>query len=142
MKHLFKFSLVAFLALTTAVSSCNKYDEGSNFSLLTAKMRIVNDWKSTSYTETTSIGTYSSDFLNLNILKDGSYIQDATTYSFTDDQTGTWTFNSDKTQLLLTDASGDLTTWDIVKLKSSELKLTRVENVAGTDVTHTVELGE
>lgn len=142
MKHLFKFSLLALLALSAVVSSCNKYEEGSNFSLLSAKNRIINEWKSTSYTSVSSIGTYTSDMMNLTIAKDGSYIQDATSFTFSDDAAGKWTLSADKTELLLTDTDGALTTWTILKLKDKELKLSRVETIGNSSITHTIEFGE
>ena len=47
MKYL---SLLSF-AVIFVFSSCNKYSEGPNFSLLTKKARVVNDWTLDSYTK-------------------------------------------------------------------------------------------
>jgi len=131
---------IAFVfLLATIFTACNKYEEGANYSLLTAKMRITNDWSSTSYSISSSFGTSTSNSSTLNIAKDGTFILATTIAPLSGTTTtGTWGFNSDKTQLLLTEG-GTVDTWDIIKLKNKELKLTKVETLLGLEYISTIE---
>jgi hypothetical protein len=130
------FGLLSLLFVFTA---CNKYEEGSNFSLISAKSRVSNTWTSSSYTVSSSLSTVTSDNSSLTITKDGNFTNVGTFLGLSADAVGTWTFNSDKTQLLLTETGGDTVTWTIVKLKNKELKITQTENILGADVTTTIE---
>jgi len=88
------FALLAVVAIS--LSSCNKYEEGSNFSLLSSKARFVNTWKVLSATA------------------NGTDIR----------------FNSDKTQVTLTDSDGDQSVWKILMLKNKDLKVQLVDNTS------------
>lgn len=135
MKALNLFKIFAAASLLLVFTSCDRYDEGSNFSLLTAKARLVNTWtlSSVKYTSgsTTSELTASG---TLTILKDGTYSSVTTiTYpvigNITSSDTGKWVFNDDKTQVLATpDDGGDLETWTIVRLKNKELAITTTDS--------------
>ena len=46
-----KYLALLSFAFALVFSSCNKYSEGPNFSLLTKKARVVNDWTLDSYTK-------------------------------------------------------------------------------------------
>ncbi|MEY3238455.1 MAG: hypothetical protein RI883_2556 [Bacteroidota bacterium] len=124
MKKLFSLGLVAMLALTAVVSSCGKYEEGSKFTFLSAKSRVVNDWKLTSvtYNGTEVISLYPA--IEISFKKDDTYSTSFTAGGLTTTETGTWAFNSDKTALLMT-ATGSTTveTQTIVMLKSKMMKL-------------------
>lgn len=132
MKHLFKLSLVALLALTAVVSSCSKYDEGSNFSLISAKGRMAGDWKLSSYTVDGADYTSSMGTVNVTIDKDGTY-KGTAVYTvlgtpFTDNFDGTWEFNSDKTTVSLKETgSTSAEVYTIIELKNKEMKLQQVD---------------
>lgn len=51
MKKTLLFSVLSLIVATTFLSSCSKYDEGSKFTLLSKKSRMVNDWHLISQTE-------------------------------------------------------------------------------------------
>ena len=119
------FSL-AFLAL--AVTSCNKYEEGSNFTLYTKKARMVNEWTLEStqvnnvvYTEPTSLVT------KYKFNSDGSYMQAISSPDLGSsvlNTSGKWAFSSDKTKLLLTASGNNYSSeFIIIALKNKELKL-------------------
>jgi hypothetical protein len=132
MKHLFKLSLVALLALTAVVSSCSKYDEGSNFSLISAKGRMAGDWKLSSYTVNGSDYTSSMGTVNVTIDKDGTYKGTASYVVFgstvTDNFDGTWEFNSDKTTVSMKETgSSTAEVYTIIELKNKEMKLQQVD---------------
>jgi hypothetical protein len=132
MKHLFKLSLVAMLALTAVVTSCNKYDEGSNFSVISAKSRIAGDWKLTSYTVNGTDNTSNQGTVLVTVKKDGTYSGSASYVIFgstvTNNYTGTWEFNSDKTTVSMLDSqSSTPEVYTIVELKNKEMKLKQVD---------------
>src|SRR5574343_80671 len=132
MKHLFKLSLVALLALTAVVSSCSKYDEGSNFSLISAKGRMAGDWKLSSYTVNGSDYTSSMGTVNVTLDKDGTYKGTAVYTVFgstvTDNFDGTWEFNSDKTTVSMKETgSSTAEVYTIIELKNKEMKLQQVD---------------
>ena len=137
------FGLLTLLFVFTA---CNRYDEGSNFSLLTAKARLANTWtvSSISYTLGSTTTQVTGTSGTITIEKDGNW-NSSFTYTFlgqqvTETQTGTWVFNDDKTQVITTDSDGDTQTMTIVKLKNKELALTTTDNNGG--ITRTDYTGE
>lgn len=131
---------LAFLFIVAvSFTACNKYEEGANYSLLTAKMRVTNSWVSSSYVYETAAGTSTSNTSELTIEKDGTFSHTVTISPFpASTTTGTWGFNSDKTQLLLTEGN-NVDTWDIIKLKNKELKLKQTGSILGTETTTTIE---
>lgn len=129
--------------VAVAFSACDKYEEGANFSLLTAKMRLVNHWEMTKVTATSgnttydATGTFPSTVVK--IKDDNTYEIVYTFGNLTSSDNGTWEFNSDKTAVIMTDNSnGEITTYTIIKLKNKELK---VEHVDGS-ITYVTEYTE
>lgn len=123
---------IAFLFLVAvSFTACDKYEEGSNFSLLTAKMRVVNHWKLTKITGTNGNTTYDAtgNFPStiLKIKDDNTYEVTYTVGNFNTSDNGTWEFNSDKTSLIATDNGGDIINYTIIKLKNKELTLEYVD---------------
>lgn len=134
---------LAFLLLVAvSFTACNKYEEGANYSLLSAKARLVNTWKLTKVSVT--IGSTTSDVTSnfpatvLKLSKDETYEATYTLFNITSTDAGTWSFNDDKTAIVTTDDDGDLTTFTIVKLKNKELKVTQVDG----STTYTYEYEE
>lgn len=120
-----KFLAVA--AVLLVVTSCAKYDEGSNFSIFTAKARLVNTW-----TQSSSLYTYGSSSTSntgfteviVTFAKDGTYTYVGKFGGGSFSESGTWVFSDDKSQVIMTESGGDVETWSIVKLKNKELKVT------------------
>ena len=132
MKKLFSLGLVAMLALTAVISSCSKYEEGSNFSLISAKGRVAGDWTLSSYTVNGADYTSSKGTINVTFDKDGTYTGTATYVvlgaSFTDSYSGTWTFNSDKTTVsMMETGSSTAEVYTIIELKNKEMKLQHID---------------
>ena len=133
------------LALIFVVASCNKYEEGANFSMRTAKARLANTWTISKITytsgSTTTTGTGTTG--TVIISKDGTWTSTLTFTFFgqqtTNTESGTWQFNDDKTQVIMTNSqNGDVSTSTIVKLKNKELALTSTDsngNVTRIDYT-------
>ncbi len=109
------------LSLLFVFAACNKYEEGANFSLRTAKGRLANTWTLVKVTddgvEETITGTTTFKFE-----KDGAYEYNYTDGTNSISLTGTWEFNSDKTKVKIT-ILNDTEEYDIIQLKNKDLKL-------------------
>jgi hypothetical protein len=132
MKKLFSLGLVAILMLTAVISSCSKYDEGSNFSLISAKGRVAGDWTLSKYTVNGADYTSIQGTKNVTIDKSGTYTGTATFVILgvpvVDNFNGTWMFNSDKTTISMTETgSTTAEVYTIIELKNKEMKLQKIE---------------
>jgi len=137
MKKTIFFSVLSLIVATTFLSSCSKYDEGSKFTLLTKKSRMVNNWHLTSIVQDGAALNMSGILLDMNLMKDGS----ATTtlsytvlgQTFTDVTNGTWEFNDDKSKLVLTETGATVTDeYTILELKKDEMKTEQVDASTGS----------
>ena len=125
---LFRIGAFALLALmAVAVTSCSKYEEGPKFTLLSKKARITGEWTLSSIEVNGTAQDISGYTVNVTIDKDGSYTYKWSSGGFSVEETGTWKFSDDKVDLILTDADGDVTTSEIVRLANDELKLKDVD---------------
>lgn len=116
----------AAAALLLIVTSCAKYDEGSNFSVFTAKARVVNSWTmSSSMYSNNGNSTTNTGFSEVvaTFSKDGSYSYAGKLYGFSFNEAGTWSFGDDKTTLILVEDDGSTEIWNIIKLKNKEMKV-------------------
>jgi hypothetical protein len=137
MKKTIFFSVLSLIVVTTFLSSCSKYDEGSKFTLLTKKSRMVNDWHLMSETVDGFEINLSEISKQLELSKDGSYkytdsyIILGQTYG--DITIGTWEFNDDKSKLVLTETGATITDeYTILKLTKDELKTEQIDPLIGT----------
>lgn len=133
------FKLLPVLFLALIFTSCDKYEDGGNFSVLTAKMRITNDWTSTALTVQIGSVANTSNEEVLSIKEDGSFKTTGSILGITFTKEGTWEFNDDKTEITFTDDNGGVETWTITKLKNNELKLTRTTTAFNVTTTYTKE---
>ena len=140
-----KIGFAILLGTATLVSSCNKYEEGPSFSLLSAKMRITGDWTATAMT----VNNEDTDMTNLDmtvsINNDGTFSSETVTTivigslssSYTTTEVGTWDFNSDKTSvLMMVDGASSATEATILKLENKEMKLRTGSGSSTTDITY------
>ncbi len=124
--------VLSILVIAFAFVACNKYEEGANFSLISAKSRFANEW--TMVSTISSASGISVDITGTlpdtkyNVSKEGTYTVTYAVGSLTTTDSGTWAFNSDKTQVTMTDSDGDATTLTFIKLKNKELKVSTVDN--------------
>lgn len=120
---------MAVLSLMFVFAACSKYPEGSKFTILTKKARLVNTWKLDLITITSGGYTQTSTAdVTLDIKKDETYTSTWTSGSSSITEEGTWKFSSDKLQVIFTDSDGNVTTNTIVKLKNKELSFEDTEN--------------
>lgn len=137
MKLFFKTSAFVLLAISmVALSSCSKYEEGSKFTLLSKKARVVGDWTLTDLSVNGISQNLSSLSIEPTFKKDDTYTITTTVtilgVTVPSTETGTWKFSSDKLDLVRTDSNSNVTSSEIVRLASKEMKLKEVEGATTT----------
>lgn len=137
MKRILSFGLVALFASTLLLSSCSKYDEGSNFTLLSKKSRMVNNWHLMSISQDGMALNMGGISLHMELMKDGS-AKNTLSYTvlgqtFEDVAVGTWEFNDDKSKLVLMETgSTEMDEYTILKLTKDEMKTQQIDASNGT----------
>lgn len=124
------------VAATMTISSCAKYDEGSNFTLLSAKSRVINVWKITAWTANGNDIISFNTVDQIDVKKDNTVAVTSTVLGTTTDN-GTWALSDDKATITFTDSSGSATTYTIVQLTKDIMKLSSISN----GVTYIMTLG-
>ena len=132
MKNIKCLSLIV-LAITV-LYSCAKYDEGSNFSLLTAKGRMVNTWTMTKYEVNGVDETNGSPGLEVEFNRDDSFKRTFNVGFLVSDK-GTWGFLNSKASISLIKSDGSSEIYDIIQLKNKHLKVRRTEGSTTYDYT-------
>jgi hypothetical protein len=123
MKVLLNKGILFLFVTVLIVSSCSKYEEGSNFTLLSKTSRLVNSWKFKSWMADSEDITAQNTITEVNIKKDKTIQVTYLVFGFNVVDNGTWAFNEDKTQFIWTKASNEVTIYKILKLTKNELKL-------------------
>jgi len=141
-----KFLILPLIALSLIflTPSCSKYPNGSKFTLLTKTNRMVNDWKLTSYMINGNEFIESQPEISLVIEKDGTYSWTATQTVLGQIQSefeyGTWSFNDDKTSLMiLTDGEEIPVGYTIIELRSKKMVLQYYDKVTNITYVSTYE---
>lgn len=139
MKLVYSSAFVLLLISLQFLTSCSKYTEGSKFTLLTKKARLVGDWKQTEMTINEISQDISETSFEISFESNFKY-SDTTEFYFggveyTFSNNGTWQFSDDKTKLITTDSDGDQITYTIVRLANKELKLKEVVGATTTITT-------
>jgi hypothetical protein len=141
-----KFLILPLIALSLIflTPSCSKYPNGSKFTLLTKTNRMVNDWKLTSYMINGNEFIDNQPEISLVIEKDGTYSWTATQTVLGQIQSefehGTWSFNDDKTSLLiLSDGEEIPVGYTITELRSKKLVLQYYDKVTNITYVSTYE---
>lgn len=117
-----KILSLALLAVTFVLGSCSKYEEGPALSLRTKKARVAGTWNAEKFVSDDGTETSNNDDSTIEYTKDGTYIVSSGSVSFS----GTWEFNSDKTEIITTTEFFGATSEDrstIIKLKNDEMWL-------------------
>ncbi len=109
-------------------TSCSKYEEGSKFTILTKKQRMVNDWKIKTLTADGSDITTLNLVTELDIKDDGKIVIRGNFFGIPTTENGSWMFDSDKTHILITDSQNAVSSFEIIRLKDKELKLKTIGN--------------
>lgn len=125
MKKSISIKLFAFAALALIITACSKYEEGSKFTFLTKKARMVNTWTLTAYSYNNVSQTMSGSLV-IELSKDGTAKSTYTSGGFSISDTGKWAFSGDKEDLILTASDNSTETYEIVQLKNKDLKLRQV----------------
>ena len=117
--------IVPILFLSLLVSACGKYENGSKFTLLSKKARVVNSWKLEKSTlngePTTFAGNENTHVFKKNfdyqILGEANQNQPA-------EQNGSWKFG-DKKETIIIELDGSSDTLKISRLKNKSMWLER-----------------
>lgn len=135
-----RIAIAALFISTLFFSSCHKYSEGPNFSALTRKARLCNDWVLKAYSVSGN-NAFNSDFTTkLSIDKDGTYSYSTTTNALGQIQgtyaNGRWEFaEKDETLYFYTDTTSTPThEFSIKELRNKQLVL--VEDIFQTGESH------
>jgi hypothetical protein len=139
-----KVITLTMLALFVAVlSSCGKYDEGPEFSVIPKYMRVANVWKISNYT-VNGIDQSTTPFANstYEFTTKYKYIEKWTSGALSLQSEGTWTFSGNKEKISTTVVNGlsgvsTTTEYDIIMLYNNEMKLSRTENTVTTVIDFT-----
>lgn len=129
---------IVFSLLFVLIGACNKYEEGSNFSLLSAKNRLVNNWKLTKY----EVGGQNQPInnntgLEMDFYKDNTFKRTWIIGGFQVPENGDWAFVDGKRKITLKKSDGTLELYTIVQLKSKDFKAKREED--GVEYVYTFE---
>ena len=120
----------AFLFISASFMSCDKYEEGSNYTIYPAKFRLVREWRLVDQTKNGDSQNTTFSTQDITFGKNGSYgkttVTETNSTSITDNEVGEWSFNDDKTKLIIT-TDNDVVTYTILQLKASDLKLREVD---------------
>ncbi|MES2798427.1 MAG: lipocalin family protein [Bacteroidota bacterium] len=132
---LFKIGALAMLSVAfVAVSSCSKYEEGSKFTLLSKKARVVGEWNISNISVNGTSQDLSGYTYSYEFKKDDTFTASVSFGSTTFTDSGTWEFSDDKLRLIITDSDGDISDAEILRLASKEMKII---DVNGSDTTIT-----
>lgn len=111
---------ITFLFIAVLLSACGKYEEGPNFSLLSKRKRIINDWQTSEYYKNGALASSSVDIL---LTKDDTYEYSSNGFVI---NYGDWSFDDKKEHLELTIdgiVPTYVLTYKILKLEKEELWL-------------------
>jgi hypothetical protein len=113
--------LILFFFITASTFfSCKKYEEGPALSFRSKKERVANKWTVNQVT-TTNLGVGSTTFQSsffIELTKDGDVLDES------GEKVGVWSFNDDKTQIILLE-DGSEEEYKIIELKEDQMQLTR-----------------
>lgn len=130
--------LIVFSLLFVLLGACNKYEEGANFSFLSAKNRLVNNWKLTKY----EVGGQNQPInnntgLEMDFYKDNTFKRTWIVGGFQVPENGDWAFVDGKRKITLQKSDGTLELYTIIQLKSKDFKVKREDN--GVEYVYTFE---
>ncbi len=126
MKMVKFFSLL--ILFVTCIYSCTKYDEGSNFSLISPRQRLINNWMLTSYTEGSTDKTSTYYYFEVNLEKDGDFKRTWKDDNFALTEFGNWDISKDNKIVYLKKQDGQIEAYDIIQLKNKDLKVRQNAN--------------
>ena len=138
-----KVSILFAAVAVVLLASCGKYEEGPGFSLRSKTSRLAGTWTVTeAFQGSTDI---TGDITNggtveVTFDKDGAY-----TYAYdfeifgiptSGSVSGTWSFSDDKTEIVVTDGSGQSDSAKILRLTNQELWIEEPDGSGGTYEVH------
>lgn len=141
MKKIIGITLILALIAGVSFTGCNKYEDGPTISLLPKKMRLVNEWETEKvfYNGVEQAASASWENETVEFKSNGDYVYTSTSGSSSSSITGSWEFDNNKEELLITTTIIGLTNSSkskILRLKSNELWLEYTDALGNITVTH------
>ncbi len=138
-----KLSILFAAFAVVFLASCGKYEDGPGLSIRSKKARLTGTWvvESAIQGSTDITGDITNGgSVELTFDKDGvfTYAYDYVIFGVpaSGSITGTWDFSDDKSELVITNGSGDSNSAKILRLTSSELWLEETDSNGGTYEVH------
>ena len=135
MKKTAHYLMLSAILIAFTTTSCKKYEQGPDFSILPKKERLANNWKMETYMEdgVEKTTTFNNLFQNalFTIESDGDYTLTYKPLGITNySETGTWRFVNSKEDFETNPTSGvgSVAVHHILKLKDKELWYVDTEN--------------
>lgn len=131
-----KLTFALILLVATGLVSCNKYEDGPGFSLMTKKARMGGLY-TVEFASADGIDVTSAQDWEFDIDKKGFIRQTGYLLGFEINQTGRWEFTNSKKNMKITWDSGDTEEYQITKLEIFNVWL---KSLDGDDIIHLTEL--
>lgn len=138
-----KLSILFAAFAVVFLASCGKYEDGPGFSLRSKTSRLAGTWTVTeAFQGSTDItgDITNGGTIEVTFDKDGGY-----TYAYefeifgiptSGSVSGTWSFSDDKTEIVVTDGSGQSDSAKILRLTNQELWIEEPDGSGGTYEVH------
>ena len=124
-------SLIVLLTVSIVINSCNKFDEGVNFSIRSEEKRLINTWEYISVFDisTSKLQTSGFEGWTETLKKDGTYEKKIIYFSDESFYTGTWQYDGETTLTLsyIVHQNQIDETFEIKRLSNKELFLKNSE---------------
>lgn len=124
--------LVSFAIVITGsftISSCDKYEDGSNYTIYSAKYRLAREWRLIETTKNGSSENNTLETVDVTYGKKGFYkkvtVTQTNSTNVSESEVGSWDFNEDKTKITIA-TKDDTTACSILELKASDLKFREI----------------
>lgn len=123
-----QFKFLSILLILSVLGSCTKYEEGSNFSIIPAKARLVNHWTITKYEiDGVNQPINQNTSLEMDFYKDNTFKRTWVVDVFQAHEEGSWTFADGKNVVVLTKKDGGVEAYTIIQLKVKDFKAKRTD---------------
>lgn len=122
-----RFTTLFLISFLFILGSCTKYDEGSNFSIIPAKARLINHWTLTKYEIDNEEQQLNNAGMEMDFYKDNTFKR-TWIVGIQIPEEGKWEFTNGKNKLILTKNGASAELYTIVQLKAKSLKVERLEN--------------
>lgn len=126
-----QLKFLPILLILFVLGSCTKYEEGSNFSIIPAKARLVNHWTITKYEiDGVNQPINENTSLEMDFYKDNTFKRTWVLGGIQIPEEGSWAFADGKNMVVLTKKDGGVEAYTIIQLKTKDFKAKRTEGAS------------